>query len=163
VPFQFLTRLFSKTSNAAIAFRQAGGSAQHAYWLFAAPVHMQLGQTSYYLASPAPILASGDAGLALLLSLNQHFNQVGLYFYLQNEIWFLGLDADPKITTTSIENVVNKDVAPYLPQGEGALTWAKLQNEIQMLLFTHPFNTAREARGELPINSLWFYGLSRMK
>jgi hypothetical protein len=160
VPFQFLTRLFSKTSNAAIAFRLAGGSAQHAYWLFAAPVHMQLGQTSCFLSNPAPILASGDAALALVLSLNQHFNQDGLYFYLQNDIWFLGLDADPKITTTFIEKVVNKDVAPYLPKGEGALAWAKLQNEIQMLLFSHPVNGAREARGDLPINSLWFYGLT---
>jgi hypothetical protein len=160
VPFQFLTRLFSKAPKAAAAYKQAGGSAQHAYWLFAAPVHMQLGRDSYFLATPAPILTSGDDALALVLSLNQHFNQVGLYFYLQDAIWFLGLGSDPKITTTSIEKVVNQDVAPYLPQGEGALAWAKLQNEIQMLLFTHPVNVAREARGEPPINSLWFYGLS---
>jgi len=55
---------------------------------------------------------------------------------------------------------LNQDVSPYLPRGEGALEWAKLTNEMQMLLFSHPANAAREVRGELPINSLWFDGLS---
>jgi len=152
---------FSLQPNAAKAWRTAGGSAQHAYWLFAAPVHMQLGRESYYLTTPAPISLPSDDSLALITSLNQHFNPVGLHFYLQNEVWFLGLDIDPKITTTSIEKVKNKDVAPYLPQGEGALAWAKLQNEIQMLLFSHPVNETREKQGQPVINSLWFYGLAK--
>ena len=167
----FLSHLFSKTPNAAKAYKQAGGSAQHALWLFAAPVHLQLGRESYFLSNPAPLLAPepapeclnrGADAASMIESLNQHFSGFGYHFYLQNDIWFLGLDADPKITTTPIEKAINKDVAPYLPQGEGGLVWAKFQNEIQMLLFAHPVNEAREARGELPINSLWFYGLSTM-
>ena len=31
-------------------------------------------------------------------------------------------------------------------------------NELQMLLHEHPVNQAREARGELPVNSLWLWG-----
>ena len=165
----FFSRLLSKTPNAAKAYKQAGGNAQHAFWLFAAPVHMQLGRESYFLTSPAPLLAPGPApeclnrgadAESIVDSLNQHFSGFGYHFYLQNDTWFLGLDADPKITTTPIEKVVKKDVALYLPQGEGGLAWAKFQNEIQMLLFAHAVNAAREARSELPINSLWFYGLS---
>ena len=155
----FFLRLFSKTPNAAKAYKQAGGTAQHAYWLLAAPVHMQLGRESYFLTAPAPLLAPGADAASIVESLNQHFVGFGYHFYLQNDIWFLGLDADPKITTTPIEKVVNKDVAPYLPQGEGALAWAKFQNEIQMLLFAHPLNEARENQGLPVINSLWFYGL----
>ena len=120
---------------------------------------MQLGRESYFLTAPAPLLAPRQDCESIISSLNQHFAGFGYHFYLQNDICFLGLDADPKITTTAIEQVVNKDVAPYLPQGEGALAWASLQNEIQMLLFAHSVNEVREARGELPINSLWFYGL----
>lgn len=30
-----------------------------------------------------------------------------------------------------------------------------------MLLFSHPLNEAREARGDLPINSVWFWGTER--
>ena len=160
MPFQFFSRFFSLPPNAAKAWLESGSSAQHAYWLFAAPVHMQLGRESYFLTSPAPLLAPKADAESIVLSLNQHFSGLGYYFYLQNDIWFLGLDADPKIATTPIEKVINKDVAPYLPSGEGGLAWAKFQNEIQMLLFAHPVNETREARGEPVINSLWCYGLA---
>jgi len=30
-------------------------------------------------------------------------------------------------------------------------------NELQMQLHDHPLNQAREARGELPVNSLWLW------
>ena len=57
---------------------------------------------------------------ALILSLNQHFNVQGYHFYLQNGTWFLGLNHNPNITTTSVSVAENKDVASYLPKGEGA-------------------------------------------
>ncbi len=121
---------------------------------------MQLGRESYFLTSPAPLLAPRADAESIVLSLNQHFAGFGTHFYLQNDVWFLGLDADPKITTTPIEKIINKDIAPYLPSGEGSLAWAKFQNEIQMLLFSHPVNEARESQGLPVINSLWFYGLA---
>ena len=46
----------------------------------------------------------------------------------------------------------------FLPTGEDAMRWHQLFNGIQMLLHAHPLNEAREARGELPINSLWLWG-----
>jgi len=158
--FSRLLAYFSPQHNAAKSWLKAGGDAQHAYWMFATPVNMQLGRESYFLTSTLPTLANSDDTLALISSLNQHFNQLGLHFYIQNGTWFLGLDVDPKITTTPIEKIENKDVAPYLPQGEGALAWAKLQNEIQMLLFNHPVNERRESQDLPVINSLWLYGLS---
>jgi len=159
----FLLKLRSRFAprDAANAWLAFGGNTQHAYWFFSAPVHMQLGRESYFLTAPAPLLASRADAQSIILSLNQHFAGLGYHFYLQNDTWFLGLDADPKIMTTPIEKVINKDVAPYLPCGEGSLAWAKFQNEIQMLLFSHPVNTAREMRSEQPINSLWFYGLAK--
>ena len=40
----------------------------------------------------------------------------------------------------------------------GAKTLTRLQNEMQMLLYTHPFNDAREASRLLPVNSFWISG-----
>src|SRR6185295_12749511 len=37
----------------------------------------------------------------------------------------------------------------------------RLQNEVQMLLYTHPLNDRREARGALPLNSFWLSGCGR--
>ena len=40
----------------------------------------------------------------------------------------------------------------------GVKTLTRLQNEMQMLLYTHPFNDAREANRQLPVNSFWLSG-----
>lgn len=146
--------------NAAQRWQVAGGTQSHAFWMFAHPVHLLLARDYFVLPEPAPLLASGDDANTIIESLNQHFSAQGMRFYMQGNLWFLGLDFDPKISTTWLKIALNQDVTPHLPQGEGALAWAKISNEIQMLLFNHPVNAAREARGELPINSLWFDGIS---
>jgi hypothetical protein len=58
--------------------------------------------------------------------------------------------------------VVGRDVDPWLPAGVHGRLLRRLQNEMQMLLYTHPVNEARSARGEPAINSLWFSGTGRL-
>ena len=58
-----------------------------------------------------------------------------------------------------LQTVINKDINAFLPTGDGAMQWAKFQNEIQMLLFDHPVNLAREAKQLPAVNSIWCYGL----
>ncbi len=147
-------------ASAAKAWQAAAGGASHAFWMFAHPVHLALGRDHFVLVEPAPLIASSEEAASILQSLNHHFSAQGLRFYLNGNQWFLGLDKDPGIRTSLLKKALNQDVSPYLPRGEGALEWAKLTNEMQMLLFSHPANAAREVRGELPINSLWFDGLS---
>ncbi len=146
---------------AAQRWQAVGGAQTHAFWMFAHPVYLALARDYFVLPEPAPLLVSSDDGNAIIESLNQHFSAQGMRFYVQENRWFLGLDFDPKISTTWLKTALNRDVTPHLPQGEGALNWARLTNDIQMLLFNHPVNVAREVRGELPINSLWFDGLSQ--
>lgn len=154
-----LRTIFSTKAKPAIAaWQEGGGEVEHAFWLYAAPVNMMLGRDSFFLSDPAPLPITHDESLVIITSLNQHFSADGYYFYLQNGVWFLGMDNDPKIMTTHIDQVVNNDIEPYLPKGEGALVWAALQNEIQMLLFNHSVNEKREANGQPIVNSLWCYG-----
>lgn len=140
------------------AWQESGGEAVHAFWLYAAPVNMMLGRDSFFLSEPAPLPMTHEESLAVIASLNQHFSQGGYHFYCQSAVWFVGMDTNPAITTAPIDKVVNNNIEPYLPKGEGALAWATLQNEIQMLLFNHPVNVAREAEGQPVMNSLWCYG-----
>ncbi len=150
---------FKQSINAAKAWKEERVDADHAFWMYAAPVHMLLGRDSFYLSNPAPVPIAIEESIAIISSLNKHFSEMGCYFYVVNDVWFLGLDYDPKVLTTPIGLVKNKEIAHYLPQGEGASAWNKLQNEIQMLLFNHPVNQKREVQGKLIINSLWCYGL----
>ena len=46
--------------------------------------------------------------------------------------------------------------------GEAARGLRRLQNEMQMLLYTHRANDERTARGQLPINSFWLSGTGRL-
>ena len=156
---------FAAAPDAAKTWQRTGNVAKHEFWLFATPVHLKLGRDNFVLADPAMLSISDEEANALIVSLNAHFSQPdfylkGFHLYFYQHIWFLGLDADPQITTSNISTVINQDIFPYLPKGNGALAWANWQNELQMLLFSHPVNMARGARGELAVNSLWCYGLA---
>ena len=51
---------------------------------------------------------------------------------------------------------------PYLPTGKDGKQWHTVLNEMQILLHTAQVNIERERRGDLPINSLWFWGSGRL-
>jgi hypothetical protein len=45
-----------------------------------------------------------------------------------------------------------------MPRTEAARLVRRLQNEMQMLLYTHPVNDSRNQQGLLPVNSFWLHG-----
>ncbi|MGB7815867.1 MAG: hypothetical protein WBL28_05915 [Methylotenera sp.] len=157
--FAFLQKLFqSKEPNAALAWQQAGNQAGSAYWLYAVPVHLVLQRDSFSLAAPAPLSLESHEAAALTSAFNQHFASDGMQFFWHETIWFLNLQSNPRIETTAPETASNKDIRAYLPKGDGAIQWANFTNEMQMLLFEHPVNQAREAKRLPVINSIWCYG-----
>ena len=157
--FAFLKNLFQpKIPNAAIAWQQAGNEAGSAYWLYAAPAHLVLQRDTFSLAAPVPLVLEAGEVDALTAALNQHFASDGLAFFWHENIWLLSLQVNPQINTTAPQAAINKDISAYLPTGEGATKWASFQNELQMLLFEHPVNIAREAKKLPAINSVWCYG-----
>ncbi len=127
------------------------------YWLYAAPVHLVLQRDSFSLAAPAPLLLEPDEISALTALFNQHFGVDEKSFFWHKNNWFLRLENNPNMQTCAPEAAFNKDISAYLPTGEGAIQWAKFTNEIQMLLFDHPINLAREAKKLPVINSIWCY------
>ena len=166
--FAFIKNLFSlKTLNAAQAWQQAGNNTGSAYWLYAAPVHLLLQRDSFSLAAPVPLPLENDEVGALTAAFNHHFgsdmiaNKV--QFFWHESAWFLRLESNPNIQTSAPQASINKDINAYLPTGEGAMQWAKFQNEVQMLLFEHPVNQAREAKRLPAINSIWCYGGGQME
>ncbi len=72
--------------------------------------------------------------------------------------WYLQLDKEYRIQTTPLGNVAGQAIGNALVTGTDKDYWRNLGNEIQMLLFTHPINQARQEQGKLPVNSIWFWG-----
>ena len=125
-------------------------------WLRADPVNLNLQRDQLLLAG---VQVGSEEAAALCASLNAHFAGQGMEFFAPHpQRWYVRLDALPLMRTTPLSQVIGGDVRGVLPRGADAPSWHQLLNEIQMLLYAHPLNEAREARGESIINSVWFWG-----
>jgi len=65
------------------------------------------------------------------------------------------------LATASLDRVTGRNVDPWLPDQRSARLIRRLQNEVQMLLYTHPVNDRREAAGLPTVNSFWLSGCGR--
>ncbi len=134
-----------------------GVAVDDGYWLCADPVNLQM-QRAEMLLVPE-VMPSREEASALCDSLNEHFAGMGLRFFAPHpQRWYVRLEAEPQMTTSPLSLVAWQDAKFHQPQGADALHWQRISTELQMLLYGHPLNQAREARGELIISSLWFWG-----
>jgi hypothetical protein len=132
--------------------------AREGYWLLAEAVHFQLGHDDVSFQHRLGPLPQMEAQ-ALLAVLNGHFAPDGWRFWCgASGRWYLSLSEAPALRTTAPRQALRRPVRCHLPQGRDARRWSRALTEIQMLLFEHPINRAREERGEASLNSLWFWG-----
>ena len=126
-------------------------------WLRADPVHLRLQRDQLVLLPDIEITA--DEAAQMCASLNLHFAGQGMEFFAPHpQRWYMKLDRLPDIETVPLSQAVGRNVHGLLPKGAEAMRWHRIFNEIQMLLFNQSANETREARGELPVNSVWLWG-----
>lgn len=77
--------------------------------------------------------------------------------------WTLTLQNAPDLQFSALAALEGHSVRDNLPTGADQRDWLRLWNEIQMTLFEHPINLQREAKGQLPINAVWFWGAGTLK
>ncbi len=135
-----------------------GGIPRKDYWLRADPVHLRVMRDRIVLADSGALNLTQLEADALAMSISTHFGAAFSPRLFHPARWYLRFDSAPRLRTTPISIAVGCDIDPLLPQGEDAMLFRTRLNELQMLLFEHPVNQAREARGELPVNSLWLWG-----
>ncbi len=144
---------------APVTLRADGMDPGAAYWLRADPVHARV-EHDRLITQPAEL--SMDDAARLCESMNAHFAATGLHFSAPHpQRWYLRLEREPQITMPDISASRVRDIRNGLPQGAEALHWHGILNEIQMLLYEHPVNQAREARGECAVNSVFLWGGGR--
>ncbi|BBP04177.1 hypothetical protein TPL01_27360 [Sulfuriferula plumbiphila] len=136
-----------------------GGEPGKDYWLRADPVHLRATRDKLMLVDSGAFQLTQSEAETYAQAFNAHFSAEGFTLYpLRPDRWYLKLDQPPALTTQPVTAVTGKHLDPYLPQGADGLKWHRLYNEIQMLFFSLPLNDAREARGELTVNSIWLWG-----
>ena len=128
-------------------------------WFRADPVHLNIQRDQLLLSSLQP---DDEEAAGFCVSLNAHFADQGMKFFSPHpQRWYVQMDTLPSIQTMPLSAVIGANVRDALPTGTDAIRWHQFSNEIQMLLFDHPLNQAREARGKLPINSIWLWGAGK--
>jgi len=135
-----------------------GGAPERRYWMRADPVHLQVGRDSLGLADSAAFDVSRAESEALVETLNRHFGQTMLFYPVRPARWYVRLEKAPDMQTTPAAAARGLAIDEKLPSGPDAMRFHALMNEAQMLLHEHPVNAVREARGDLSLNSIWFWG-----
>lgn len=135
-----------------------GGDPGQARWLRADPVYLRADRDALVLADATQFPISADEATALCDGLNSHFAPALQFDPVTPERWYARMDAASGLRWTPLALARGKPLAAYLPQGNAAMRWNALVNELQMLLHAHPVNAERESRGDLPINSVWLWG-----
>ena len=137
------------------------GVVDREWWVRADPVHLAPSRDGLVLSDDLNL--SQDEADRLAAELGESLAVDGwLLKAPRPQRWYLKPPAEPRIATTALSAVVGRDVRAYLPKGPDGKTWHTHLNEIQILLHTSPVNAAREARGLLPANSVWFWGGGRL-
>ncbi|MBX6392090.1 MAG: hypothetical protein IRY96_01345 [Burkholderiales bacterium] len=154
-----LERYGVESGSAPYALAADGGQAEDAVWMRADPCHLRVMRDRLVLTDATTFDLEREEAEALVEALNRHFAEDGLVFYpMQPERWYVRLPAMPVLQTVPLDEARGRDIDSLLPGGDEAMRWRSTLNEIQMLLYQHPVNDAREERGAAPVNSVWFWG-----
>ena len=121
------------------------------------PVYIQIDQEDAVICAHESIELDENEARHIIEDLNAHFAEDGFRIHYHS-IYRWVLEADLELVTESLSNVMQRNISQLQPTGATEKHWRTLQNEIQMLLYRHPVNEARESRGDIPVNSLWLWG-----
>ena len=133
-------------------------------WGFVSLCHWQVSNGQVTLVDPAHVPISAEEDQTLFAAMQSFFAEDGLTLHPhQPGCWLVQSDWLVDLPTASLDRVVGQDVNAWLVGCESprlspaASTLRRLQNEMQMLLYTHPVNAQRG----LAINSFWLHGTGR--
>jgi hypothetical protein len=128
-------------------------------WGLLTPVHWEVGSDHIRLTDPAALALDEAESRALFEAVQPLFESEGAALvYGASQRWYVAHETLQELRTASADRAAGRNIDAWLPQGPQARLMRRLQNEVQMLLYTHPLNAEREARGALPVNSFWLSG-----
>ena len=125
----------------------------------ATPLHAALGLTDLTPLDPALISLDAEASRALCEAADLHLSVDGVRLsFVDTNTWLVSCASKVSVLTERSDWLIGEPLRPNLPRGRDARLVERWMNELQMLLFAHPVNVSREARGLPPINVVWLWG-----
>lgn len=145
---------------AAQAATQMGlGNAHASPWGWVSLCNYFVGTGSMTLEDPAQLHVTEVESRQLLADMGPYFVEDGIHlYYVEPNRWLASGAPLQSIPTASLDRVVGRNLDAWQPEGQAAAKLRRLQNEMQMLLYTHTVNDARSRAKTTPINSIWLHG-----
>ena len=133
----------------------AGGQA----WALLSPGHWLMGRDHLTLLDPATLGLSDDESRALMEVVRPLFEEDGWKLQWGTaQRWYAAHPSLEGLPTASLDRVIGRNPDLWLTDHPQARMVRRLQSEVQMLLYTHPLNEAREGAGLATVNSFWLSG-----
>lgn len=131
-------------------------------WGLLTPVHWVVGRDRITLADPPLLALDAAQSRRFFDAVRDLFESEGFVMaWGAPQRWYLAHESLADLPCASLDRVVGRNVDRWLPEGAPARLLRRLQNEVQMLLYTHPLNGEREAQGQAVVNALWLSGCGR--
>ncbi|HMM57520.1 MAG TPA: phosphoglycerate mutase [Rudaea sp.] len=135
-----------------------------ALWLRADPAYAMVD------AVTARLMACGEIGLSredsdeLARAMRPLFGDAGFPLEATRpDRWYLRCPIDARLPVFADPvDVLGDNLITHLPRGDNERQWRNLFNEAQVILHNHPVNARRAQRGQVPANSLWFWGAGKL-
>ena len=134
-----------------------------AAWGQLVPVHLDVGSEGISLTDPQALQLDEAASRELLAIVRELFESEGFALHWVAPLqWLATHPSFDALPSASIDRVIGRNLAPWLPDQRAARLVRRLQNEVQMVLYTHAVNDRREAAGLPTVNSFWLSGCGRL-
>ncbi len=132
-------------------------------WAWITPCHWTLQSDHASMADPLQLALTGKDAEALWQAMQPYFQEDGITLFVHalghsSTRWLAHGAVFKDLPTASLDRVGGHTVDAWMPRQEQAKTLRRLQNEMQMLLYTHPVNDARAKFKLDSVNSFWVSG-----
>ncbi|AMM25417.1 hypothetical protein [Variovorax sp. PAMC 28711] len=129
-------------------------------WGFATLCHWRVEVDDIVLGDPDAIGIDAEESAALLAAAQPFFEEDGIALHATATPgqWLARGKPFAQLATASIDRVIGGAISPWAPATDSTRALRRLQNEMQMLLYTERVNDDRTRRGAPPINSFWLSG-----
>lgn len=157
LPSEFYSRYLWQGSLLGHAKRHLGIDAQQSAVL-ASPVWQQMGMHQVSILGGEHLGITQEEAARLCCELTAFYQDDGWRFYpLRKDLWLVTMPSEQDWQVASVLDICGQIGATDQAEGQDALKWLNKQTEIQMWLYSHPVNLARQSQKIPALNGLWLW------
>ena len=139
--------------------RESGRNAGDEAWAQITPCHWEVGTSHVDMHHPRALDLDASDSRELLAAMQPYFEADGIALEYEGPTrWLAHGNIFRDLATASLDRVVGRTIDDWMPRAPQAGPLRRLQQEMQMLLYTHTVNEARTRGGLPPVNSFWISG-----